>query len=109
MSDDLGPPPVATGPEPETPARSPSLSARIVALLEVLICSDYPTQSALGATLTALGYPPLGPDGHLRVGFVVTLSLVDTLMLVGLIVFFLMAHGERPGEVFLGRRPVAQE
>jgi membrane protease YdiL (CAAX protease family) len=81
----------------------------MVALLEVLLCSDYPTQTALSATLMALGYPPYGADGQLRVGFVVTLSLVDTGLLVGLIMFFLVAHGERPRDVFLGRRPVAQE
>lgn len=107
MSDDPGSQPLAS--EPHTPARSPSLTGRMVALLEVLLCSDYPTQTALGATLAALGYVPYGADGRLRVSFVVTLSLVDTAMLVGLIVFFLVAHGERPRDVFLGRRPVAQE
>ena len=67
------------------------------------------TSVGLGATLTALGYTPYGADGQLRVSFVVTLSLVDTVLLVGLIVFFLVAHGERPRDVFLGRRPVPQE
>jgi membrane protease YdiL (CAAX protease family) len=109
MSDDAGSPPLAPGSQPDTPATSPSRIARLVALIEVLLCSDYPTQTALGATLTAVGYAPYGPDGQLRVSFVVTLSLVDTVLLVGLIVFFLVAHGERPRDVFLGRRPVAQE
>src|SRR5258705_12263767 len=109
MSDDAGSPRLATGSQPDTPATSPSRTARIVALIEVLLCSDYPTQTALGATLTAVGYAPYGADGQLRVSFVVTLSLVDTVLLVGLIVFFLVAHGERPRDVFLGRRPVPQE
>jgi membrane protease YdiL (CAAX protease family) len=51
----------------------------------------------------------LGPDGHLLVGYVVTLSLVDTALLVGLILFFLHAHGEQPREVFLGGRPIWYE
>jgi membrane protease YdiL (CAAX protease family) len=87
----------------------PGIAGRMVAILEVLLCSDYPTQAALGATFGALGYGPYGAGGQLRVGFVVTLSLVDTALLVGLMVFFLRAHGERPRDVFLGFRPIAQE
>lgn len=87
----------------------PPLAQRIVALIEVLLCSDYPTQAALAATFAALGYGPFSPTGDLRVGFVVTLSLLDTVVLVGLMVFFLYAHGERPRDVFLGRRPVSPE
>ncbi len=36
-------------------------------------------------------------------------SLVDTVVLVALIVFFLRAHGERPLDVFLGWRPIPRE
>ncbi|HTD08578.1 MAG TPA: CPBP family intramembrane glutamic endopeptidase [Solirubrobacteraceae bacterium] len=101
---------MAVSPEPPVAPRvHPSLIQRVVALLEVLLCSDYPTQAALGATFTALGYGPYAANGDLRVGFVVTLSLVDTAMLVGLMLFFLYAHGERPRDVFLGARPVARE
>src|SRR6202140_1482785 len=101
---------MAVSPEPPVaPGVPPSPVQRVVALLEVLLCSDYPTQAALGATFTAFGYGPYAANGDLRVGFVVTLSLVDTALLVGLMLFFLYAHGERPREVFLGTRPVAQE
>jgi membrane protease YdiL (CAAX protease family) len=99
-------------PDPEQPpieVGRPAAVQRIVALLEVILCSDYPTQAALAATFTALGYGPFGPDGNLRVDFVVLLSLVDTAVLVGLILFFLRAHRERPRELFLGSRPVAGE
>jgi CAAX protease family protein len=81
---------------------------RAVALLEVLLCSDYPTQLALGATFASFGFRPFGPGG-LAVGYVVSLSLADTALLVGLIFLFLHAHGERPRDVFLGSRPVARE
>jgi membrane protease YdiL (CAAX protease family) len=94
---------------PVAPGAHPSPVQRMVALLEVLLCSDYPTQAALGGTFAALGYGPFGTNGDLRVGFVVTLSLVDTALLVGLMLFFLYAHGERPREVFLGPRRVARE
>ena len=96
-------------PPPDTTDVHPSPVQRVVALLEVLLCSDYPTQAALGATFTALGYGPYATNGELRVGYVVTLSLLDTAFLVGLMLFFLHAHGERPREVFLGPRPPARE
>ena len=82
---------------------------RMIALMEVLLCSDYPTQFALGATFTAFGFRPQGPDGTLNIGFVAALSFVDTLFLVGLMIMFLRAHGERPREVFFGVRPIARE
>lgn len=96
--------------QPPATSRQPALLERLVALLEVLICSDVPTQFALGTTFTALGYRPFTADGHhLLVGYVVTLSLVDTALLIALILLFLHAHGERPRDVFLGRRPIARE
>lgn len=96
--------------QPPVPAqRRPTLVERTVALLEVLLCSDYPTQFALGATFAALGYTPFGAGGRLRVGYVVTLSLIDTATLIGLILMFLSAHGERPRDVFLGDRPIGRE
>jgi CAAX protease family protein len=103
-------PPVLPDPTPPEPVRAPStLAHRIVALLEVLICSDFPTQLAIGATFNAVGYSPFGPGGHLRVGYIVTLSLLDTVALVGLVLLFLYAHGERPREIFLGWRPIRSE
>src|SRR5262245_1312361 len=79
--------------------RRPSATERIVALLEVLLCSDYPTQLALGATLAALGLHPQAPGGGLDVTYVVVLSLIDSAVLIGLIVLFLSAHGERFSEL----------
>jgi membrane protease YdiL (CAAX protease family) len=94
---------------PPTETARPGAARRVVALLEVILCSDYPTQAALGATFAAFGFGPFAADGQLRVSFVVALSLVDTALLVALMLFFLRAHGERPRDVFLGTRPVARE
>ena len=80
-----------------------------MAVLEVLLCSDFPTQIAIGATFIALGYTPYSAPGQLRVGYVVWLSLADTAALLGLVLLFLWSHGERPRDVLLGRRPVWQE
>ncbi len=59
--------------------------------------------------MPAFGYPAFGSDGRLQIGFVLGVSLIDTVLLVGLIVLFLVAHGERPRDVLFGRRPIADE
>lgn len=87
----------------------PTLEQRVVAIVEVLLCSDYPTQLLLGATFGALGFYPQASDGSLKIGFVAALSIADTVLLVGLMVILLVARGDRPSVVFLGARPVLRE
>jgi membrane protease YdiL (CAAX protease family) len=53
----------------------------------------------------ALSWFGLEPSGGLRIRFVAPLLLADTVVLVGLMLVFLRVHGERPGDVFLGRGP----
>ena len=101
-------PPPPDFPLPAVPRERPSGAARSTALLEVLVCSDYPSQLATQFALRAFGLK-IGPHDSLNIGFVVALSLVDTALLVGLIVLFLCAHGERPRDIFLGARPIASE
>lgn len=76
-------------------------------LLAVALCSGFPTQIALGALLVASGFSPEGQA--LSVGYVVALSLLDTVVLTGLVVFFLRAGGESPRSLLLGRRPIGDE
>lgn len=99
-SDDLDP--AALGPQ----ARP--FAARLVALIEVLICSDFLTQVAIGGTLRAVGLQPL-IGGQLNIRYVVILSIGDAILLIALIVFMLRAHGERPRAVLFGSRPIAKE
>ncbi|MCU1381345.1 MAG: amino terminal protease self-immunity [Acidobacteria bacterium] len=87
----------------------PPLAGRIVAFIEVLLCSDVITQYAIGGTLLALGYKATTPGGQLNVWYVVVLSLGDAILLVGLIFLLLYVHGERPREVLFGRRPPGRE
>jgi membrane protease YdiL (CAAX protease family) len=94
---------------PLAETRRPTFSERAMALLEVLICSDYPTQMALGATLAVFGYGPLHNEGQLTIGYVLALSLIDTVVLLGLILLFLRVHGESPRDLLLGERPVLRE
>jgi membrane protease YdiL (CAAX protease family) len=97
-------------PQPPFPAsRRERLTARIIVLLEVLICSDFPTQLALGATFASLGYRPYSRSGQLQVGYVVGLSLADAVLLVALILLFLHSHGESPRAVLFGRRRFRDE
>jgi membrane protease YdiL (CAAX protease family) len=101
--------PSALRPEPSALRREPPKPLeRAVALLEVLVCSDFPTQFALVATFAAFGFRP-DAAGRLSLGYVAALSLTDTAFLLALIVFFLRAHGERPRDVFIGRRPIGGE
>src|SRR4051812_3218187 len=80
----------------------------MIALLEVLICSDYPTQIALAATFAAFGFVPKA-NRELSGAYVIVLSLVDTVLLVGLITMFVRAHGESVRELFFGGRSLAAE
>ena len=48
-------------------------------------------------------------DGRLSPAFVFTLSLVDTILVLALVLFFLKAHREDARGVLVGRRPVLRE
>jgi membrane protease YdiL (CAAX protease family) len=95
--------------EPPPVRVSPTIADRAVALLEVLICSDFPTQFAVAATFKAFGYGPFDPHGGLSLGYVVALSFLDATILIGLILALVVAHGERPRDVFFGDRPIGRE
>src|SRR5262245_42291000 len=96
-------------PSPAPVTSTPTLAERTVAAIEVVLCSDYPTQFALVQTFLALGFSQQHPDGTLTINFIAAVSIADTILLIGLIVVFLLAHGESPREVFLGSRPVLTE
>lgn len=76
---------------------------------EILVCSGYPTQIVLGELLKDLGIVPLTADGSLSAKFVFALSLADTVVLISLASWLLIRNGERPRDVFLGRRSVSEE
>jgi uncharacterized protein len=78
-------------------------------MAEVALCSGDPTRLAIAGLLRLAGIAPTDGAGRLEPAFVFTLSLLDTVLLVTLIVFFLRRHGERARDVFLGSRPIARE
>ena len=110
MAFDAGPefPVSGSEPPPHVDLSRPTPVERVLAILEVLICSDYPTQLALGTTFTALGFGPTR-DGNLSLMFVVLVSLADTLLLLALIVALLRLRGESPRELLFGQRPILGE
>jgi uncharacterized protein len=76
---------------------------RAAAALEVILCSGFPTQILIITFLTLAGMKVRLPDGRLSPPFVFTLTLLDTLLLVGLVVFFFRAHRESVREQLFGR------
>jgi len=99
----------APAPVPPVPRPTVPFTARAGALFEVLVCSDFPTQILIAQVLALAGIQPFTPDHSYSVTFVVALSLSDAILLVGLVLWFLVLHGERPGDVLWGRRPVWRE
>jgi len=89
------------------PSVPPTSLERFIALLEVLLCSGFPTQLALILLLTVSGNVP--PDGALSLSYVVRLSLLDAALVLGLIWVFLRLRRESPVAVFFGRRPLGRE
>jgi membrane protease YdiL (CAAX protease family) len=77
---------------------------RAAAALEVILCSGFPTQLVVATVMSMFGMHLRLHDGRLSPMFVFTLTLSDTLLLVGLIVFFFRAHRESVRvELFGGR------
>jgi membrane protease YdiL (CAAX protease family) len=89
-------------------APSPS-NLRATAVLEVMLCSGYPTQIFLVVLLTSLGMTARTEAGGLAPSFVFLLSMIDAVLVVGLICYFIRARGERVRDVLLGGREVLPE
>ena len=78
---------------------------RAAAALEVILCSGFPTQIVIITVLSLFGMKPHLADGRLSAPFVFTLTLLDTVLLVALVLFFMGSHRESPREQLLGPRP----
>jgi membrane protease YdiL (CAAX protease family) len=84
-------------------------SSRGLALIEVILCSDIPTQLLIMEALGAAGIESRGADGRLSMLYVSLLSTLDAALLIGLIVGLLALHRERASALFLGRRRAGRE
>ena len=82
---------------------------RVAALIEVVLCSGFPTQLLLIVMMQAFGMRMLMADGQLSPPFVFTLSMIDAVVVVGLVLFLLRAHHESAHDVLIGERPLLRE
>ena len=99
----------------EPPAVAPPLESgtllqrRLVAVAELFLCSSLPTQLFIQGLLIVAGWRPTTADGGFSLSFVVTMSLIDTAVVIALMVLLTRAHGESVADLWLGRRPVVRE
>ena len=102
-------------PDPVPPAiASPADSMtvgqkRVIAAVEVLLCSSLPTQIVIGQLLAAIGLDPRTDSGQLSPPFAFALLLIDSVVLTTLMVILTRAHRESPRALWLGDRPIVRE
>ncbi|HEX5473716.1 MAG TPA: type II CAAX endopeptidase family protein [Vicinamibacterales bacterium] len=89
--------------------RRPAPVERAAAAFEVLVCSGFPTQLVIIQVLTVFGLHPTLSGGRMSPPFIFSLTLLDTVLLVGFALFFLRAHGESARGVLFGPRPIGRE
>jgi len=100
---------VAVSDRPAYTPRSGGQSRRLMAFIEVVVCSGFPTQLALAVLLGTMGLGAFNRESGLSFGYVITLSLADTILLIGLIFYFLRVHRESICELVLGKRSTRGE
>ncbi len=82
---------------------------RLEAVAEMVACSGFPSQVALSVVVQWLGIQPQDASGTLSLRFVAAVSLSDTVLLVGLMLWFMRLRGESPFTLWLGSLPVLRE
>jgi membrane protease YdiL (CAAX protease family) len=85
-----------------------ALQQRVLAVLEVLLCSSLPTQFLIANILAGLGISPRIGD-QLSLTFVFILSVTDTAVLIALMALLTRAHGDSPWLLWRGRAPLRGE
>jgi membrane protease YdiL (CAAX protease family) len=78
-------------------------------LLEVALCSGFPTQLVLSGMAMLAGLRPGGEGGGLSLPFVAAVSAADTVLLITLILWFLKLRDESAHQLFFGRRSFGRE
>jgi membrane protease YdiL (CAAX protease family) len=95
--------------EAAVPARPVVPIERAGAIFEIIICSGFPTQLLLITLLRGFGMALENPEGGLNPRFVFTVSLLDALLVVALVIAFLRARGESARDVLIGRVRLLKE
>lgn len=89
--------------------KPPWSSLRLVAAIEVVLCSGFPTQLFLVFVFSVLGLASFDADGELSLTWVVLLSTTDAVLLLLMILYFLRRGDEKPEIVFFGSREHSRE
>lgn len=76
---------------------------RITAVIEIVLCSSIPTQLAINVMLRGIGLSMTEASG------IFAQLVLDTLVVIGLMVAIMRAHGEHPSAVWKGPRRVGRE
>jgi membrane protease YdiL (CAAX protease family) len=77
--------------------------------VEVLLCSGLPTQVLVFGGLSGLGLKYQTADGGWSPPFIIAMSLIDMVLVIGLVALFLRAHNESIGDFIRGpRRPLRE-
>jgi membrane protease YdiL (CAAX protease family) len=92
--------------ETAQPARS---GWPLIAVLEVVLTSGFPTQLALGVLLASAGWKPFDADGRLSMAYLMLLMPADTVLLLAIVGWRLRAGGERARDVLFGGRDWVRE
>jgi membrane protease YdiL (CAAX protease family) len=95
-------------PEEPVPALTPG-QQRLIAGIEIFLCSSLPTQLLIGILLRATGWVATVDGTQLSPPFVFTLLLMDSIVLIALMIVLTRAHGESPAAMWLGARRPARE
>jgi membrane protease YdiL (CAAX protease family) len=102
--------PDPTPPVLATPAVSYTAGQRrVIAVIEVLLCSSWPTQIVIANLLAVAGLEPRMANGQLSPPFAFALLVIDTIVLISLMVVLTRARRESVREMWLGNRPLARE
>jgi membrane protease YdiL (CAAX protease family) len=90
------PPEAAAAPRPIFPAE------RVAAVIEIILCSGFPTQLLLIGVLHGLGMPMQQEGGGFNPTFVFTISMLDAVLVISLVALLLRAHRESIRDVLIG-------
>ena len=84
-------------------------SERVLAVLEIFLISGIPTQILLISAMHSFGMAMRTADGAMSPGFVFTVSLIDAVLVVGLVAMLLHMRRESVRDVLIGRGRVLRE
>jgi membrane protease YdiL (CAAX protease family) len=109
MADDTSQSSIDTTMPPPLEARPGRQTRRLMALVEVIAASGFPSQLGLSLLLIGLGVQPIDERGGLALRYVAMVWVLDVVVLLGFISWRLRATGESLRTLLLGTKAVRRE